>query len=361
MRVLVLSSLSSDSGCFLRAQYLAHSLRRAGATVIFPMPPHSLPFMFDFIVSFIQNVMICFTTSYDIGIAIKPYPNTLIPLLLKRIISKSKVITDIDDIDFGYRTGLLATILKIMQKPLPKKCDSITYHNDALKKFIHTTFHVPADKLYKLEQGVDTTLFKPLHGRRWEKRKKTLINKYCLNGKKIIVYAGHLNIASDLDAILKAVHMAYQKDPQIHLLIAGGGPMYHDFIALTKKLQLSDIVSFTGYLSPALINECINCADIAVAYYKSIHVNRYRVSMKVREYMGAGAVVVCNSFGDLKRFKKYAVQSKNSIHDFSKSIIRALRNRIKLKKTAEKAYHFITAHYDWNVIGRNFYQQIKKI
>lgn len=106
---LILSSLPKNSGCYLRAKYLATSLSQNNAKVKLIVPVISHSFLLAFVLNFFKYLFFVFVTSYTYGIAIKPYPNTLIPLLLKRLISKNKIIVDIDDIDFGYRKGLMST------------------------------------------------------------------------------------------------------------------------------------------------------------------------------------------------------------------------------------------------------------
>ncbi|MCX7008494.1 MAG: hypothetical protein NTY53_14800 [Kiritimatiellaeota bacterium] len=131
MRILVLSSLAADSGCYLRARYLAAALRACGHMVTFPRAPLAKPGLLELPLSLLMYLPAIFSRRYEVLLAAKPYPNTLWPLLLKRTLTRhGRVVADVDDIDFGYRSGMGATVLRALQRPWPRRCDLVTYHNE---------------------------------------------------------------------------------------------------------------------------------------------------------------------------------------------------------------------------------------
>lgn len=346
---LIFSSLPKNSGCFLRASYLSSALKNNKMNVKLVIPPKNLPIIFHFIVSFILNFIQVFFYKFKIGIAIKPYPNTLIPLIVKKFFSNIIISVDIDDIDFGYRKGILNKISRIIQKPLPKFFDIVTYHNRNLKEFILKEYKVSEEKLYLLKQGVDFEIYKPMKD--CKKFKKIFCKKYRIPfNSKLIVYTAHLNIAADLDIILENIGSILRDN--FYLIIAGGGPMYSFYKSYAEKLKLKNII-FTAYLPPVEISKIVNIADLAIVYYKDKPVNYYRASMKVREYLALKKRVVCNDVGELKEFKNYVYQSKTDINSFIKKIDYIIRNNITDGR--EKiGYEFVNKEYDWNKIGFDF-------
>jgi len=346
MKIAILSSLAMDTGCWLRAQYLGKSLEKAGNEIVYIKPmKKTMHFMLDLFLSFFKNFKLLFVKA-DIAIGIKPYPNATIPLLIKKLFG-SKVVIDIDDLDYGYRKGLISLISKFIQKPFPKFFDVVTYHNNNLRKFIVNDLYVSNEKLYKLDQGVDFDLFD------FEKYRPKKYSK-----KKILVYAGHLNIASNLDDILEAFKIVLKKRDDIKLIVTGGGPMENYFKKIAKKLKLNDKVSFTGFIPQTQkIVEYISRADICLVYYKDNLPNRYRCSMKLREYLAMKKIVVCNKVGDLKEFKRFTYQSNNSVEDFAKKILEVLNN--KTDERAEIGRNFVLKKYSWDIIGRKFSKKLQ--
>ncbi len=351
---LILSSLPLNSGCFLRAKYFADSLRKTGAKVKLIKPVRSKPFMLDFFIHIIKYKFIVFFTRYRTGIAIKPYPNTLLPLLIKKIFCKNKVIVDIDDIDFGYRRGIISFISRLIQKPFPGFCDMVTYHNPLLKKFIMEEYKVSKNKLSVLKQGVDLEVFDYRIDNKIFKKK--FISKNKLNKNTgIIIYCAHLNIASDLDVILDNIDKVIKKHDSI-FIIAGGGPMLEYYKNYAKDLKLDNIF-FTGYLTSQQIVKYALLSDYSLVYYKDKKVNYYRSSMKMREQLALQRKVICNDIGELKMFKKYTYQSTGSIKNYIKLIDKCLSNRPKDKREIE-GYKFIRKNYDWLSIGREFHKSM---
>lgn len=355
--LLIFSSLPKNSGCYLRAYYLGKSLIQNRLKIKVIKPPESLPFMIDFVITFFLNLYYVFKYKFKMGFAIKPYPNTLIPLLIKKLFTDIKIGVDIDDIDFGYRKGIINTISRLIQKPFPKFFDIITYHNPLLKKFIIQEYNVENEKLFILLQGVDFDIYN--HKIKIRDFKKKLLKRAAISSKtKIIVYTAHLNIAADLDIILDNIKPLLSKRDYF-LIIAGGGPMLNFYKDYAKNLDIKKIY-FTGYLLPQEIVKYVLTSDVAIVYYKDKPVNYYRCSMKIREYLALRKRVVSNDVGELKNFKKYVYQSKTDIDSFIKKIDWLLSKNFSDKREFA-GYKFVKQKYDWKNIGKNFKEKVYKI
>lgn len=349
MKILIFSSLAKNSGCYLRAKYVGQALKQQGHIVKVVPAMQGMPFMLDVVLSLFLYLYHALFTSFDFGFGIKPYPNVVWPLLLKKLVSKSKIGVDIDDIDYGYRKGLIPFVSKLVQLPFPRFFDVVTYHNDNLFSYIQKEFKVKPEKMFRLDQGVDFSVFKTRISSAF---KKKITKQWNLKKGKTFVYTAHLNVASDLDDILEAFKLVSQKDKEVKLIVAGGGPMYQDFCKLSESMGLKDKTFFTGYLPPDKIRNYLLIADFALVYYKDKFVNYYRTSMKIREYLGMKCQVIANDVGDLKQFKPYVYQSKTGVQAYSKKILNVLKNGVDKRNL--KAYQFIKKEYNWSVIGKKF-------
>ncbi|MEI7640402.1 MAG: glycosyltransferase [bacterium] len=350
MKILVLSSQASNTGSALRAGYIAKYLKKAGAQVTYVRPPFvSLPFMLDFLLSLIYYFFTLTNSRYDIVFIVKPYPNTVWPaLLLKK--QGAKLVIDIDDLDHGYRVGFLSKVIEKIQKTLTEKADLLTSHNDALIKILESAHPKFAAKIYKLEQGVDFEVFK---AEQIDNKKIGLIRQQFV-GKKLLFYTAHLNIASYLDDIFEALKKIADKN--VLLLVAGGGPLEKYYKKSARAKGLKDRVIFLGQLSRPEIATYIKTSDLCLVYYRDVLVNKYRASMKLREYLAMGKRVVAPAVGEINYFKKVVLLSGKNITVFA-AVIK--KNIYLVDKFNIKGQQLILNQYDWKKEAKEFYVFLK--
>ncbi len=309
----------------------------------------SLPFMVDMALSVPYNIIRVLLSDGDVYIGIKPFPNVTLPLIIKKMLTGKKIVVDIDDFDAGYRKGWLRAVSHLVQKPFPAFFDLITYHNQRLGPYIQRTFSVNGERLYRLEQGVDTSVFTP---GRFNRR----LRRQFPENHKIIVYTGHLNAASDLEKIIRAMKIVLQGVPAT-FIVAGGGPDEKRFRACARKAGVP--VHFTGRISNIRAASYVAIADICLVYYRDISVNWYRSSMKLRECLAMDKKVVTDSVGELKQFKAYTYQAEPDIVAYAEKIIAVLTGPTDQRERAGGDY--IRNSYDWKTLGKMFYKRLDLI
>ncbi|MCX7008493.1 MAG: glycosyltransferase [Kiritimatiellaeota bacterium] len=177
-----------------------------------------------------------------------------------------------------------------------------------------------------------------------------------------MIYTGHLNIASDLDAIFPAVNQVMTQHHDVHFIVGGGGPMLAAFQAQARAWPHANRIYFTGHCAPERINEWLNAADLALVYYKDRPVNLHRVSMKIRECLAAGIPVACNDVGDLAQFGPVTFQSKTSVDAFAAMIQQALDSPSTTRAALAQAGRvWVAERFDWAEIGRRFSQRLEEL
>ena len=358
MKILILSSLSKKTGCWLRAGYLANGLAGEDVDVKLVNPLPALPCFFDMILAIPVNLIRVLCTRCDVVIGLKPFPNVTIPLLLAKLMGRLTVV-DIDDLDYGYRTGMLRNVVRISQGALAKYAHVATYHNEKLRVILEDEFNIPQGRIYRLKQGVDFQLFDKDTSERGQ-AVRILTAKYGLVDRKVMLYTAHLNAACDLGIILEALAEVVREEPEVLLLVIGGGERLEEFTKQSVELGVADYVVFTGHQKNTDTVTHLMLGDIALLYYADIEVNEYRCSMKLREYLAMGKTVVCNSAGELTQFDKVTIQASDDTADaFSASMLYALRN--DCSTLADLGYEYARREFDWNVIGAQFVAYLKTI
>jgi glycosyltransferase involved in cell wall biosynthesis len=357
MKILLVSSAPKEGGSTLRALYIAKYLRKEGNDVYLIKPIRTYPFFLDYAISLPLYSIKSILKDCDVAMAMKPYPNAAIPVFLNKI-RGSKAVIDIDDVDYGYRKNFMSSAIRAIQYPFPKRGDLITYHNDCLYKHISKNFGVLDEKMYKLDQGVDLDIFNPLASFDRETIEKLHVNINLKDGY-VIVYTASLNIACGLDCILYALKSVISRNPDIKLLVVGGGVLLKYYKDLVAKMKLRNNVFFTGYVELHEVPKYINIANTCIVYYSDKKVNYYRVSMKLREYLAMGKKVVCNDVGDLKLFEEYTYQTSSNLKDFAQKIVDVVEQ--EPDKRVRSGQKFVKNNYSWVGIGRGFNKKLESI
>ncbi len=351
MRLLVLSSQAVNTGSTMRAEYVYKYLKKNGVRADFIRPPFkSLPFMLDFILTLPYYFFRLMNKNYDAVFIVKPYPNTVLPaVLLSR--GRPRIIIDIDDLDYGYRGGLFSFVIKFIQERLIPAADFITSHNDELIKLIKKKFPKFKNRVYKLNQCVDTVVFSPAKAKKSAVRR--IRKRY--SGGPVLFYMANLNVASYLGDIIEAVSKI--KTEGIKLLVAGGGPLYGKYKKMAERKGAGEKAVFLGPLKKSEVVNYIAASDICLVYYKNVPVNKYRASMKLREYLAMKKPVVATPVGEIKKFREAVYFGGYSQVSFAK----AIKNCVKsLDNRGKKGYKLVKREYVWGKEIKKFYKFISK-
>ena len=340
MKILILSSCAKNTGSYLRAVYLAESLRdHCDVELVAPLS-RSIRLRLHVLLSIPRNLLRVIARDADFLVGIKAFPNVTIPLLVAKYLMGRKVAVDIDDADHEYVKGMQARILALIQRPAPRRFDLVTYHNELLRDFIGKEFRVGEDRLYRLEQGVDLERFSPRDG---DVEKGSLF------------FTGFLDVCSSLGSLLRAVRIVQQR-VDAPLTVAGGGILEPRFRRLARSLGVT--VRFLGQQPIERVVEEMARAEICLVYYDETEANRYRCSMKLRESLAMAKKTVCNDIGEMKHFEKYTYQSSSGIEDFAGMILDTLERGDG--RELEGAL-FIRRNFDWKRIGERFYRRIQRL
>ena len=340
MKVLVLSALARDTGSWLRARSIARSLEAHAEVEFVRAPTRSLPFLFELVLSAPRYFLAALTTDADCLLAVKPFPNVTVPLLVSRLFRKRRIVVDVDDRDDAYFPGWRGRLVGWLQKPGPRRFDLITFHNENLGELLLGHFRVRPERLLRLPQGVDLQTFRP--------RPEVPVVP------KSLLFVGHLNIASELPWILETVR-DLQRSRSVTLTVAGGGPCLEEFRDQARELGVA--ARFTGALSTEGVALEIAAAEACLVYYAPSEANRHRSSMKLRECLAMGKKVVCNDFDELADFGPAAYLCSSEREDYLRTIEQVLDGGDGREASAVE---WIRERYDWAALGPVLFERLER-
>ena len=133
-------------------------------------------------------------------------------------------------------------ILKSLLKKIIKDVDHLGYLGDFTKGEIAKISNQP-QKFLQIAPGIDTQHFAPKSAR------GDLIEKYRLDGRRVIVSVGRLVHRKGQDELVKAMPKILEKFPDAILLFVGEGPIKQMLFNSAKQLGVLPKVVFAGRVS----------------------------------------------------------------------------------------------------------------
>ncbi len=153
---------------------------------------------------------------------------------------------------------------------------------------------IPANKVFTLPNGTDTSFFKPCS----EEVKKQY--KTALGFKEsdiIVLYSGTVGRANGVHNLIQVAHLA-QKDGlnQVKFVILGSGNRIHQVKTLAQKYQLDNVLFFEPVPKKDIL-PYLHAADIGVITFENYPILNTNSANKFFDYLAVGLPVCANYQG----------------------------------------------------------------
>lgn len=217
-------------------------------------------------------------------------PDTVIVTgyLLKRVLGIKWVI-DVRDLwqenaaalGLTSRKSVFFRLLSAVKKRAYQRVDLIAYTAETIKNRLQRDYNINGKLIFN-PNGLDPDIFYP----RDVKRGKNL------------VYLGNVGHAYELETVIKAFH--YIDDPEVNLLIRGGGDRKPELQQFVNEHNLNGRVKFLPKLSREKLQRLLSSCLMGICPLKSVESLRSVIPIKVLEYMGAGIPFIACGQGEIE-------------------------------------------------------------
>jgi glycosyltransferase involved in cell wall biosynthesis len=370
MHVLMLNSLTNQSGSGVRFWSIAQELTNLGNSVFFSertvrgsnkrestrVTYHGVEdtgvLWLDILRALVFNLWWGYLFRPSHVFSLKPMPNGALPAILLKLMLKCKIILDIDDLDFDYYPGTLKRgLVKLCFSWLPRYFDVITTHNSNLYRYITEVLGLPRERVVYLAQGVEAERFIQSSPEGSFQRKYNI----CTDDK-VIVYNASLGLTSDFEYILPMLIKFLHKYDDSKILVTGDGSRRECFRREVEASGLQRRMIFTGYVSHGDMPGILKLARVGINYMAPTWANQCRASIKIREYLAAGLSVVCNNVGDAELFKDY-VTLCSTIEDYPAAIGQALLRQNG--DNSRRGQEFVKSTFSWPPLVEDFVEYLE--
>ncbi|RMF60912.1 MAG: glycosyltransferase WbuB [Calditrichaeota bacterium] len=193
-------------------------------------------------------------------------------------------------LDFARELGVVTNSFvyysfKFLEKMIYKGATAIITNSPGFVPHIKKV--VPQKEVHIFPNGVDMMDFAKL-----DKQKSLEFRaRFGLENKFVVLYAGNIGIANDIETILEAARLLRKKAPDIIFVLMGGGLKIEEYRAKCQEEWLSN-VKFLPAQPKKVMPQIIFSADVCLATLKDIPLFNTTYPNKVFDYMAASRPIV---------------------------------------------------------------------
>jgi glycosyltransferase involved in cell wall biosynthesis len=200
------------------------------------------------------------------------------------------------DVTHKIRPSMFSPLIKQVERFVYRESEVLSANNSAMEKYTvelskrksPTVVHLPPLDLKHFENPVrDIGL-----------RQSLGIHPH----EKVIVYMGSFFYFSGLVEVLKEFAKISSVDDNVKLLLLGGGDQFDELLNLSRNLDLTEKVIFTGFISYQELPKYLSLADVAINPLKPVLVSNAAFPHKVLQYLAVGLPVVSTKLDGLVSF-----------------------------------------------------------
>jgi len=205
---------------------------------------------------------------------------------------------------------------------------------------------VPSQKITVIPNAVDRGTFSgPVDPDR------ALAVSLGLDGKTVLAFFGSFYSYEGLSLLLRAVPELQRRQPDIAVLLVGGGPEEDRLRATARELGLGNALVFVGRVSQGEIRRYYDLVDLFVFPRISARLTELVTPLKPLEAMAQERIVVASSVGghrELIRDREtgYLFQPDDP-HSLAESVLAALADRHSWPRIRAAAVAFIETERSW--------------
>ena len=180
-------------------------------------------------------------------------------------------------------------LFRFIEKTINELSDKIIVTSTGLKRLISST-GISDDKITVISDYVILDKFSS------DIYDDTLVEKYKLYNKKIVMYVGMLKKYQGIECLLKSFLKIEKKCPDAVLVIVGN-TRCDEYKELSKKINLKNVI-FTGFQPHETIPNYLSIADVVVSSRIDTDVTKGGFVSQLPEYMAMGKAIVATDVSD---------------------------------------------------------------
>jgi colanic acid biosynthesis glycosyl transferase WcaI len=202
-------------------------------------------------------------------------------------------------VGMGSHNSLLHRSLAKIAGFLYCSCDRLVVVTPAFKEYLVEHWRVPEDKIFVVENGVETSLFRRLTPNIALRRELGAEEKF------VASYIGTMGNAHGLETLLEAASLLQETAPKVLFLLVGEGAEKARIISLARSRGLTN-VRFVGQQPREKIPAYITASDACLVLLKRTELFKTVLPTKMLEFMSCARPVILGVDGHARKIMEQA-------------------------------------------------------
>lgn len=196
------------------------------------------------------------------------------------------------DVSHKIRSHVLAPLVRIAERYIYRNAILLSANNPAMAEYciaesgrtLPTVVNLPPVDLAHFEAEIDD-----------DRRAELGLT----DRNKILLYMGTFFRFSGLDIVMRQLVPQFAANPDLRLVLVGGGEMDRSLRELAAELDIEDRVVFTGVVPYASLPGYLKIADVAINPFYPELLTHVALPHKVLQYMASGVPAVSTKLDGL--------------------------------------------------------------
>ncbi len=190
--------------------------------------------------------------------------------------------------------GLRYRLTRALETRVIRRADAVTTICEGLRQEI-VGRSVSSDKVTVIPNAVDISKF-TMGG----EPDSILRARLGLEHKRVLGFLGSFYAYEGLGLLLQALPSILESDPEVRVLLVGGGPQEAHLKQLAEELGIEDKVVFTGRVPHSEVQSYYNLVDLLVYPRLSMRLTDLVTPLKPLEAMAQGRLLIASDVGGHK-------------------------------------------------------------
>jgi colanic acid biosynthesis glycosyl transferase WcaI len=201
-------------------------------------------------------------------------------------------------VGIGSDKSLLHRSLSRIAGFLYRKCDRIVVVSPAFKDYLIENWHVPPEKIFIIENGVEQNLFSPHTA-------NDLRKELGIEDKFVVCYVGTMGMAHGLETMVEAAARLRDKAPQVLFLLLGEGAEKGRIMAMAQSRGLTNL-RFIDQQPREKIPAYISASNACLVLLKKTELFKTVIPTKMLEFMSCARPVILGVDGQARKILEEA-------------------------------------------------------